>query len=218
MKLLKTGVIGIGSKEHAGGTNFLKYILSTLIKRRDREPVKLYIVDNFEKKLAGFKKWEEQVSYSGTSADGIRYLNEVSGILEERYRLLLAGEDDRLKSEALQVIVINNADCYEALGDDGEAMETYKQIISKYRTLKVCFVMAQMPNANLNFGAPSVLKVSRDVINLYLFYNIAEQKVTDIPLSVQKEFAKPLEVGGAFNIYAGNLEKIKTPLYEEGEN
>lgn len=215
IRLLTSCVIGIGAREHAGGTNFVKYLLGTMLRRCETEPVTIHIVDNIGRKLEGFKQYGKQVVYSYNPADAASYLEDLNTVLQERYQWMLAGQADRLEKADMQVLVINTSDCYALLSSDAALMDAYRQMLSSYRPLKFCIIMAQLPNVSLNFAAPQMVKLSRDSMNLFLFYNIAEQKMMDIPLSVQKEFSKPLETGDAFNICAGNLEKLKTPLYEE---
>lgn len=213
LHLLQTGIIGIGGREHGGTSNFLKYIIADLLKHKEEAPVKIHIVDNLKRKLETFGQDKEDVVYSCNPAEVESYVNNLTGILKERYQWMLSGNEKNLEKAPLLVLVMNAGDCYSVLGSNANLVEAYVNIINRYRMLKVCIIMAQMPNASLNFGASPIWKSVKEVLNMYLFYNLSEQKMVDISLAVQREFAKPLEVGEAFNICAGNLEKLKTPLY-----
>ncbi len=214
LDLLQNGIIGVGGRENGGATNFLQYMIADLLKHKADAPVQIHIVDNLKRKLETFGKDTESVMYSCNPSEVEKYIYELKERVEERYQWVISGNDKQLEKEPLLVLVMNTGDCYSVLGNNASLMEVYTDIITRYRMLKICIVMAQMPNANLNFSSSPIWKSTRDMLNLFLFYNMAEQKIIDIPLSVQREFTKPLESGEAFNILAGNLEKIKTPLYK----
>lgn len=216
LRMLQSGIVGVSGKEHVGVSNFLQYLTGTMIKRKEREPVQVHIIDDIRRKLEDFKQYEE-VEYSYQPEDAVRYLKELAAVLDERYKWMVSGQESRLEDAPMQVILLNAEECYSILGNDSEVMEAYGRIISKYRTLKFCIIMAKLPNASINFSPLPMVRGAKDSINLYMFYNLSEQKMIEIPLSVQREFAKQLNVGDAFAVYAGNLEKIKTPLYERNK-
>lgn len=215
LKLLQNPVIGIVAKEEKSADRFLRYLLQMLLNRREKEPVKIWIADNIKRSLEKFKVYSECVDYSINPTDSLSYVRDMATILEERYELMIAGEEEKLSKEPLQVIVLNAGDCYSLLSSDNEVLELYKRVLDKFRAMRFVVIMAQLPNAGMNYGAAPILKASKDIINLFLFYNLNEQKIVDIPLSVQREYAKPLDATDAYNICAGNMEKIKTPVGEE---
>lgn len=215
LKLLQTAVIGVAAREQETSDKFLRYLLQTLLRRREQEPVQIYIADHITKGLEKFRQYEDCVDYSFAAETSLSYIHTVAAILDERYQQMVSGEEAALETQPLQVIVLNTPDCYPLLSNDAASLELYKQMIGKYRTMKFVVIMAQLPNAGLNFGAAPVIKASRDIMNLFLFYNLNEQKLIDIPLAVQREYSKPIDATDAFNIYAGNLEKVKTPVCAE---
>jgi hypothetical protein len=75
-------------------------------------------------------------------------------------------------------------------------------------------ILGKLPNVSLNFNMPLTIKTVRDGMNVFIFQNIGEQRLLEIPPNVGREYAKNLEVGDAYLIEGTNLSKIKTPLWE----
>ena len=42
------------------------------------------------------------------------------------------------------------------------AMEVYKKIISKYKTMKVCIIFSEVDNAPVAYSSPEIMKLLRD--------------------------------------------------------
>ena len=214
INIMESNIWGILEKEHSGTNNFMKYVVHSLAERAKEEPVQIRIVDHISRKLDKWNEYQNIVKYSYNPAQIIEYVAEMAEILEKRYNQMLEGSVSDEKRELL-VLLVNSAEAYNILGGNYKALELYAKIVSQYRGLGIFIILGKLPNASLNFGMPPVIKASREGMDVFVFQNISEQRIVDVPVAVAREYSKNLEVGDAYLIEGINLTKIKTPLWEK---
>lgn len=215
LSLAETGLIGMYGRPHGGKNNFINYILTSLALRAQEEAVRIYIMDGIEKK---FQKWKEnpQVEeYSINPQDVLKVVEQMEKELEERYQMMVNGQEEQLKSKPLLVLILQNKDAVNALSTDRSALETYKRILNKYRALGVCILLTNLDNAMIGFSSPEAVKLLKDYKNLMIFENISEQKLHDVPLAQAREYAKPLESGEGYLVQGSRITKVKTVLLRQ---
>lgn len=216
ISIQENNVWGILEKEHSGTTNFMKYLIQSLVDHAKEEPVQIRIVDHISRKLDLWKEYPDIVKYSYNPAQVLDYIEEMAQILEERYQRMLDGDKEEDKKEQL-VLLINSGEVYNLLGTNYKGQELYNKLVSQYRGLGMSLIFGKLPNASLNFTMPPVIKAVRDGMNVFLFQNIGEQRLIEISAALGREYAKKLEVGDAYLIEGTNLSKVKTPLWERTE-
>lgn len=213
INILEHNIWGILEKEHSGSTNFMNYIVQTLFNNRKNQPVRIDIVDHINRKLDIWQEYQEVINYSYNPVKVIDYVTEISTILQERYQDMVSGNESGQEQELL-VLLINSAEAYNILGGNLKVQDMYSKIVTLYKGLGVFIILGKLPNANLNFGMPPIIKIVRDEMNIFSFQNINEQRLVDVPAAIVREYAKKLETGDAYLIEGTNLSKIKTPLWE----
>lgn len=216
INIRESNVWGILEKEHSGTNNFMKYLIQSMLDRSKEEPVQIRILDHISQKLNQWNEYQNIVQYAYNPAKILEYVTEMAEILEERYQQMLQGNVEDAKRELL-VLLINSPEAYTILGGDYKALELYTKIVSQYRGLGVFVILAKLPNSSINFGMPPVIKASKENMNIFIFQNITEQKIVDVPIAVAREYAKNLEVGDAYLIEGTNLSKIKTPIWKRND-
>ena len=212
LPLAQQGVLGMSGRPHGGKTNFINYMLHSLVMRGEDEPVEIHIMDSIDKKL---QKWKENpfvVNYSINPKDACSTVLEIIKTLESRYQMMIEEQEDELNRQPLLLLVLQNKDAVAAISSDRVALEAFKRIHGKYSALRVCVLFTNLDNAPIGFSSPEAVKVLKDTKNLIIFENISEQKVHDVPLAQMREFAKPLEAGEAYRVEGSQLMKIKTVL------
>lgn len=214
INILEDNIWGILEKEHSGSTNFMKYVIQSVLEQREEQPVQIRIVDHINKKLDVWGEHQDIVQYTYNPAQIIEYVAEMEEILEERYQNMINGKSDNEKQELL-VLLINSSEAYNILGANYKAQEMYTRIVSQYRGLGVFIILGKLPNASMNFGMSPIIKASRDGMNIFIFQNITEQRLVDVSSAVAREYAKNLETGDAYLIIGTELNKVKTPLLEK---
>ncbi|MCI8937117.1 MAG: type VII secretion protein EssC [Lachnospiraceae bacterium] len=213
ISLLENNVWGILEKEHVGSTNFVKYVIQSLVDHAKEEPVQIRIVDHISRKLDLWGAYPDIVQYSYNPAQVMEYVAEMVQILEERYQRMMDGKEQEGPKDQL-VLLINSAEAYKLLGENLKAQGLYNKMVGQYRGLGMSLILGKLPNVSLNFNMPLTIKTVRDGMNVFIFQNIGEQRLLEIPPNVGREYAKNLEVGDAYLIEGTNLSKIKTPLWE----
>lgn len=212
LQVAQQGLMGMIGRPHGGKTNFVNYLIHSLIANADNAPVKVFIMDDIRKKLQRWKENPCVAKYSLNPQDACTVVQEMEAILAERYQMMVQEKESELRAQPLLLLVLQNKDTVTAISGDRKTMEVFKQIQAKYKSLNVCILMTNLDNTPIGFSSPEAVKLLKDAKNLLIFENISEQKVHDVPLAQAREFAKPLEAGEAYRVVGGQLSKIKTVL------
>ena len=212
LALAQQGLLGLMGRPHGGKTNFMHYVVQTLINRGECESVKIYIIDDIEKKMQRWKEHPYVVRYSLNPQDACEIVQELENQLQERYQMLIEEREEELSRQPLLLLVLQNKDAVVSISNDRKVLETFKQIQAKYKALNVCIMLSNLDNAPIGFSSPEAVKLLKDTKNLLIFENISEQKVHDVPLAQAREYAKPLETGEAYRVVGSQLTKVKTIL------
>lgn len=126
--------------------------------------------------------------------------------------MMVNEQDDLLHKQPLLLLVLQNRDAVATLSTERSALESYKRILTKYKTLGVCILLTNLDNAPIGFSSPEAVKLLKDARNMMIFENISEQKLQDVPLAKSREFAKPLENGEGYLVAGSQMMKVKTVL------
>lgn len=208
------GVLAISGREKSGKHNWVKYCVS-MLSRQYPEHTSVYIVDGIERKLAPLKDHSSVVSYSILSDSVIGMLTEIEAELKSRYAKLEADESDAMSRSNLLLLVINNPDALTTISADSSALNAYKNICGRYKNLNVAIIVSCVENAAISYSATDVLKTIRDSRNMLFFDDLANMKVYDLPLSVTRNYKKPIDVGDCYYIKDNSVSKLKTPIHQK---
>ena len=210
LPILRQGVLGIMGRDDLGRSNFVCYLLDSVLERREQELCELYLFDGIERRLEKYKNAPGVCEYTLDAGKVKQTIAEVARRLEIRYQDMEEGNMEQLDREPLLVLVIQNEDCASQISSDRTSLELYKRIIGRYRSLKVLILITDLENISIGFGAPEVLRMLKENRNMLIFEDLDEQKFYDVPLSVAKEYAKPLSRDEAYRIQGNRLYKVKT--------
>lgn len=204
------GVLAITGREGAGRHNWLKYsvdMLSTVYPGMS----KVYVVDSIGKKLSSLKEGDNITAYSMIADDAVKYIKEIEMQLKDRYDALVAGDEDVLNDAELIMMVIDNQDALLAICNNSDALAAYKNIIGRYKNMKVCITVF-VENANIPYSAPEIMKNIRDQRKFMYFDDMSNMKIFDVPLAMSRNFKKPIELGDGYYIKDNECVKLKTPV------
>ena len=202
------GVLAVTGREQAGKHNWIKYSIDMLNSMYPQKS-KVYVVDGIGKKLASLKQINNLQHYSMVAEDAIEYIKIIECELKTRYEELVAGNEEALNEAELLVLIIDNQDALQAICNDREALEAYKNIIGRYKNMKVAIV-AFVENANIPYSAPEIIKNIRDQRNILFFDDMVNMKIFDAPLAMMRNFKKPIEIGDGYFIKGNDCLKLKT--------
>lgn len=73
-------------------------------------------------------------------------------------------------------------------------------------------ILVCVDNANIPYSAPEILKNVRDQRHFMYFDDISNMKIFDVPLTIARNFKKPIEQGDGYYIKENVCLKLKTPI------
>ena len=199
----------ITGREGSGKHNFFKYVVN-MLDSNSKDKSDIYIIDGIGKKLSSLEEKESVKKYAFL-ADGAKdIIVSIEDELKERYDRLAAGDDNAISKSNMILLIINNYEALEAISNDSEIFESYKNIISRYKNMNVCVLIGDYENTNISYLSSDIIKNIRDARHFLYFDDMANLKILDLPLAVMREFKKPIELGDAYYIKDNDCYKIKT--------
>ncbi len=208
--LASVGVIAVSGRENSGRHNCVRYI-TDMLDTMYNDKSQVYVVDSINKKFATMKQKNNVEAYSMIAEDAVTYIKDIEAQLKVRYDALVAGDESVLEQAPLLMLVIDNNDAVQAICDNSESLNAYKNIIGRYKNMKVCIVVV-IDNANIPYSAPEILKNIREHKNIFFFDDISNMKIFDVPLAISRAFKKPIELGDGYFISSSEFYKLKTPI------
>ena len=103
-------------------------------------------------------------------------------------------------------------DVVEALCANQQVYSLFTNIIGKYKNMKISVILGDFENKTVNYNSPELYRQIRDSRHLFFFGDINSLKVFDLPLSMIREYKKPVSVGDCYYINDNMCLKLKTPL------
>ncbi len=211
--LQRIGYFAISGAPKSGKTNFLRHILECLQQGIAQNPVKAFLLDDFERQLEPLRSQYDFVE--NYSLDPV-YLDEVLEYLEEecatRKSAMMCEGPSALETMPLLLAVVHNNTVFEADVLSREAGDRYKRILKSAKDVKICFIFANLDDSPIAYSAHDMLKSIKEGKNIVYFDNISRHKLTDIPMAVERAYKKPIEMGDAYYIQETGVVKMKTPL------
>ena len=211
LDLSKTLSIAISGREHSGKSNFVKLIMDYCQNEVFDCPVKAYLIDSYEKGLYDFSSYGFVERYTIDT-------NETDTIFESIETELIRRKNDvqefgieQIANEPLLLCVIENNNIFEANGISKQAVETYKRIVTNYKHFKVLFVFSDVPNLNIGYSSPEMLKQMKEVNLNFCFDDLTNTKLIDFNATIMRCYKKPIELGDSYRITPdGSVIKLKT--------
>lgn len=211
LDLLKTLSMAICGREGSGKTNFVRLIMNYCQNEVFDCPVKAYLIDSYEKGLDEFSScgFVERYTIDVNETDII--FESIEAELIQRKNDVQEFGIEQIENEPLLLCIIENTNIFEANGISKQAMETYKRIVTNYKQFKVLFVFSNVPNLNIGYSSPDMLKQMKEVSVSYFFDDLTNSKLFDFNATTMRKFKKPIELGDVYRITADNsITKLKT--------
>ena len=209
LDLCKIGEFVLLGKNSDDKVNFIKNIMNTLQKQVPFNLTKTLIIDGIERKMRDFEDYGIVERYSIDGSEFEIILEDIAEELDDRYFKVSDDGLEVLQKEPLILVIINNKSVIDNMASNKNAMEIYKKITSKYKTMKICFIFADIENAQIGYSAPEIMKSLKEQKKAFVFENMEEIKMYEIPVNVQRENKKKLEVGDSYMIIGTEITKVK---------
>ncbi len=202
------GAIAVSSKDLQDQVNFIKYNISVL-QQMYPQKTEIYIVDDIQKALSELKTRENVKYYDFIASNSLELVKKLEERVRERYEALITDEDI-LKREPLLLLILNSRDAVEMISNDMSALSAYENIVGRYKNMNIAVIVGNYENTNVSYSSPEILKKLRDSRHFIFFDDLSALKVFDVPLSVLRQFKKPIEKGDCYYIKDAECRKIKT--------
>lgn len=215
LDICNMGALGLCGKENSGRGNFVRGLVRSLTVGDEKPPCEIHIIDDVSRKFADLKTAKGVKSYTLNAASVKDTIKTIEEEMQTRYDYLAEGEDEKLESLPLIVLIIQNNDVAGIINADDELLSAYTLLTSKYKSLKLAIVYANFENTSVSYSSPEPLRMLKDESQFLFFLDLDNVKVMEIPIFAIREFKKPLEIGDAYYVRENDVIKIKTALFSE---
>lgn len=189
---------------------FVKYLIAKNIEERARQLIEVHIFDDEMKSLGEYENLDTISCY----ANDVETMNKTwASIYEELSRRFEKASNEGIESidsEKYIVMYINNKDYYTYVSNDRTILNQYKDAFSKFKRMKFIIWITNIEVAVNAIGIPDFIKLVREEKCVITFKNLSEQSVMELPMSIVRQFKKPLKDNEAYILTKGSFAKINT--------
>ena len=207
-KLAAMGVFAVSGREKDVG-NFQRYLL-TATEKTDGLNAEFYIVDGIERRLKPLADFSCVVEYGFLPEQAVQMLQQIQEKAEERYSRVMQGDVSFLDSSSTLVLMLNSTEAINAISSDKAALEAWRALTGKLRSMNVCIVLGALDNVSIPFGS-EVLKKIKEERKLVFFEDLANLKIGELPYATVKKFSGALQKGDAYLILGNEVARIRVP-------
>ncbi|SHN48987.1 DNA segregation ATPase FtsK/SpoIIIE, S-DNA-T family [Butyrivibrio hungatei DSM 14810] len=206
-----------GQQRHTGRKSYINYIIRSLDARREQAPVEFHILDSYDRLMKDCAELESVKTYTLNPEDIDKQIDGVVKVLSKRKESIIAGNMDALDKEPLIVIVLGSSEYYTLASSSAMSMGRYRDIVNKYKSMKVAIILTDVPNASISYGANELIRIVTGFKQVLMYENVGNLKVIEPTNSFKTANSKRLKPGEMFMLKEGDLFKAKTPVWREDE-
>lgn len=215
IELTSTPQLSIIGKKKESMIFFVNSILENIKRYYFERNSEVYIVDSFKR---DYRKYEEEgyikqyiVDY--TSLDAVFESLKIQ--LDERYNSVIEQGINYMDRVPYILIVINSSDAIDYISKSKPLMEMYNLFMTKYKEMKITFLFTGIDDVNIGYSAPELYKKIKESKRAYIFTNLQEHKIFDIPIAFMRQNKKQLELTQGYYLQESEINKIRF-VKEEG--
>lgn len=207
IELSKQPYLPVVGKERSGKTNLCRLLLVQLEMRKEKEPVRAFVLDGKTRGLARCQDLSMVEQYTMQLDDAKLMLAEIVQELEERQDWIVtnnADDDVYLQDKPYFVFAIGSHAMFNSLAGDTEAADLLERFQELYR-YKGIIIIDGFANTNIGYGSPKASVFIRDAKTALL--TDALENINAFPISVPtiNQNKKPLRLGDAYWYQDGRL-------------
>ena len=172
----------------------------------------MYVLDDYSGTFSDLVDDDRVELYSKSVDDLAEMLSTIKNTLVERYATREMHGNTAVKQMKPIVLIINTTDAASYISENRTVLDTYKEIVKKYKNLKSLILFTNVENEAIAYGSPEVMKMMKDNYQFIMFEDLSAVKLFDCPMSLLKKFKAPLKDNEAYFLSGSELKKIKTVL------
>lgn len=172
----------------------------------------MYVLDDYSGTFSDLVDDDRVELYSKSVDDLAEMLSTIKNTLVERYATREMHGNTAVEQMKPIVLIINTTDAASYISENRTVLDTYKEIVKKYKNLKSLILFTNVENEAIAYGSPEVMKMMKDNYQFIMFEDLSAVKLFDCPMSLLKKFKAPLKDNEAYFLSGSELKKIKTVL------
>ena len=188
---------------------FVNSILENIKRYYFERNSEVYIIDSFKRDFKNYENegYINQYIVDYTSLDKI--FESLQLQLEERYNRVIENGIEYINNMSFILIIINSSDAIDYISKSKQLMEMYNTFNTKYKEMKFTFLFTGIDDVNIGYSASDLYKKIKESKNAYIFTNLQEHKVFDIPISFMRQNKKQLEITQGYYLKESEINKIR---------
>lgn len=187
---------------------FINYLKNSFLSL-DTE---MYILDDYSGTFSDLADDDRIELYTKSVDDLAEMLSAIKNTLVERYAAREIHGNTAIMQLKPVVLIINTTDAASYISENSAVLDTYKEIVKKYKNLKSLILFTNVENETIAYGSSEVMKMMKDNYQFIMFEDLNVVKLFDCPLSLLKKYKAPLKDNEAYFLSGSELKKIKTVL------
>lgn len=209
IKLTNVPLLSIIGKNVISMNLFVNAVLDNIKDNYFERLCEVYIIDSFKR---DFKNYEDEAYVNTYSIDYTTLDNIFDCIhneLKERYEFVMENGIEIINDKPYILVIINNSDAIDYISKSKDLMNKYNDFMSKYKSMKFTFIFTGIEDVNFGYSAPELYKKIKEAKNSFIFSNLAEHKVFDIPIGFVRQNKKPLDTTEGYYLKESEIHKIR---------
>ena len=188
---------------------FEKALINEVKQNYFERTTNLYIIDSLSRDLAGFAEEPFVETYTLDYSNLGTMFEQIVDELEERMNDVMEDGLEVLKTKPLIMLVINNNNAYEFISNSKEIMSMYTNIVTKYKAMKVMIVFGGISDENIGYSSCDLLKKIKENKHAFIFSNLVEHKVFDIPAQFIRQNKKSPDPTQGYYLKESEIVKLR---------
>lgn len=193
---------------------FEKALINEVKQNYFDRTTKVYIIDSLSRDLAGYSEEPYVASYTIDYSSLGTIFEHIIEELEKRMNDVMEEGLEILRNQPLIMLIINNNNAFEFISSSKEIMAMYTHIVTKYKAMKVMIIFGGISDENIGYSSCDLLKKIKENRNAFIFSNLAEHKVFDIPAQFVRQNKKSPDSTQGY--YLKESEIVKLRFVKEG--
>lgn len=188
---------------------FEKALINEVKQNYFERTTNLYIIDSLSRDLAGYAEEPFVETYTLDYSNLGTMFEKIVDELEERMNDVMEDGLEVLKTKPLIMLMINNNNAYEFISNSKEIMSMYTNIVTKYKTMKVMIVFGGISDENIGYSSCDLLKKIKENKHAFIFSNLVEHKVFDIPAQFIRQNKKSPDPTQGYYLKESEIVKLR---------
>lgn len=195
-------LIGGDEKAHH---RFTELLIKKTLALPDSE---VYLFDRYDRPLKQIMPNADNLHYSVDDTALADVFEMLKPEMEAQYESARISDDGTPDGKVF-LIVLNSEECLRYLSGQSALMTAFKNIAENYRRMKVFFLFSDVPNKQIRYNAPDLLRFISDEKQALLFGELNTIKAFDIPHPILRAFSGTAGIDDAFLMQEEDITRLK---------